>query len=365
LKKSILIIFISLFAIKNFAQRQYFASLQLHHGQIAKHTKKLYFSPPSNSQQIDALFLIENKDNETWRNNYGHPIFLIKANCLFSNEKKLGNIYSAGLGLQFNNWEYKNIFWKTQLSAGIAYASKHWQQYPYSDSLNNYLGSALNIAIGIHQTFDWQLANANKISFSAGLDHTSNAGIIKPNFGVNYLSLGIGYAAALKNKKAIEKNKSLSNIKNYWGAGIRIGTSRAENGKGNGPLLPIYVTSISANYTIQNKHKLYFGLDAEYNGKEDFFLHVSGNTTNSFGEAFFYSAFVGNEFLFGKFSLPLQLGVYLGSSSSLAVTNSKFGLLYYPQKAQNKYTKKTCFGFLVKVNAFTADYLEACAGYQF
>ncbi len=352
------------------AQQNYQWGLQLHAGKILKHTSKLFINPPSKSELIAITFSKQTSGNKLWQQNFGRP--KVGYQIVWqptNNAQLLGQLMAVAPTIQFGLGKKQSSTFI--ISTGAGFATKHWQRIPYTDSINNYLGSTINFFV--------QLGYAKKILESkkvlvqggAAFTHISNGGVRKPNFGINQASLFVSLQQASKQNIAVAENyKKVSTtkkvFKNKWGAACRIGGSFAEYGIADGPLLPIGVAAMQANYTIGKKHKLFAGLEAERNGKTDFFIKYTHQpSTNPWKDATYYSTIVGNEFLLGKASIYTQVGLFVNNPYlKSSVWYSKFGMLYYPfQKAEN-YGKGFCVGLLLKANGFTADYPEVGLGYS-
>jgi hypothetical protein len=350
------------------AQSSYQWGVQFHAGKILKHTPKLFTNPPIHSGLLTITFLKKTNGWKLWQQNFARPV--VGYQLVWqprSNTKVFGHWIAAAPSIQFGLGKKQNSHFLA--SVGFGYASKRWQRIPYEDSINNYLGTHINFFVQLgYQKKIWQ---NNKLACQAGVafNHISNGGIRKPNFGINQASLFVAFQQKkqeMANQQSTQKvDFAKKEFKNKWGAAVKIGASFAEYGPADGPLLPIGVLAVQANYTLQKKHKLMAGVEAEMNGKTDFFVRYSRQqSTSIWKDASYYSAFVGNEFLLGKLSIYTQAGMYL-NNPFLKSTDwySKFGLLYYPFQKAEQYGKGFYTGLLLKANGLTADYPELCVGY--
>jgi Lipid A 3-O-deacylase (PagL) len=281
--------------------------------------------------------------------------------------------------IAFDIIQQKKINIDVRFGGGLAYATKYWRRIPYTDSINNYLGSAINLYAAINFSGHYTINQYWQIDAGFGLNHVSNAGIRKPNFGINLLGATMGVSYTIRGtssntilaidtahlRTTLLKNVSISTHR--FGVDARLGASMAEYGIGDGPLLPIYTGALFGTYTYKEKHKFLLGFDYEFNGKTLTFIRTTRQaTTNEILDASYICAVVGNEFLFGNFSIPVQVGAYLNSAYLQSTkTYNKFGVFYYPYLHNHQYGRGMYVGTLLKTNNFNADFLELNIGYCF
>lgn len=338
-------------------------------GKIIKHTTKLYHNPSNFSSNFELSLTKKRNGNSIWENKYGQPTTGFTFTYINSNDKIIGYIYSFMPTIAFDILKHKKIFIESRIGSGAAFATKHWQKNPLSDTINNYLGSHFNLYASVSFLVKYQYSKDLQFKSGITLSHTSNAGIIKPNYGINLLGGYVGINYQIKNiaPLKIDSNQGAIIYHQKIGADIRVGGSMAEAGFGDGPLMPIYTFALLGNYTLNRKHKLLFGIDYEYSGKTELFIRNTRQISNSLiKDAGYLSAVFGNEFLFGNFTIPIQIGVYLNAPYLKSTTHyKKMGLFYYPRLHKNIYGKGIYCGTMLKVNSFNADYLELCIGKSF
>jgi hypothetical protein len=337
-------------------------------GQVIKHTPKLVYNPPPHSYIIQLSVLRKTGSSQAWMQNYKSPTIAYTLAYTNTLDTVLGKQVSFTTNI---NWAFVNKKrWQlfARFGTGMAYSTKYYKRTNFSDTLNNYLGSAINMAaylgIGSHVVFNKNWCADAGLSLS----HASNGAIHKPNYGINIASANatVYYTIPATNflyQPSKEKNITNTNTKNKFGFTARAAFTQVEYGNANSALMPVYTGAIMANYFIKNKYKLLLGLDYEYNFKTVAFIKQTNQTHTSFyKDAAYLCAIVGNEFLLGKFSLPVQLGVYLNNAYLQSASYyQKFGLLYYPFTKQYGHGWHT--GVLLKSNAFNASLVEFCIGY--
>jgi Lipid A 3-O-deacylase (PagL) len=338
-------------------------------GKIIKHTQKLSLDPPNFSNALEINITTKPRKNYLWRSNFGQPTTGYAFSFINSIDARIGQVYSVMPTIAFRIEHTKKMNCSIRIGSGLAYATRYWQRIPLADTINNYLGSRFNLYASIGVQAHYKIASNWQAVAAATLSHTSNAGIRKPNFGINLVGATIGLQYQLCDEKNLQKKLAspINFSKNKLGFNMRLGGSMAEAGLGDGPLMPIYTAAFFASYTYHQKHKLLLGIDYEYNGKTEFFIRTTRQAyTSMYKDAGYLAAVVGNEFLLGRFSIPVQIGYYLNAKYlKVANTYNKFGLLYYPTFKKNRYGNGLYVGTILKTNAFTADYLECCIGTNF
>jgi Lipid A 3-O-deacylase (PagL) len=379
MKQMAVLFFVLINNVAVFAQANHRIGIAYTAGRIIKHTKKLTYNPPNYADNIEINYTKKRTGNERWIKNYHQPTTGFTFSILDYKDKNLGKAFSIMPTIAFSLFQKKQFILDARLGGGVAYATKYWHRQPYADSINNYLGSAINLYASVNCIGHYTINHYWQAEAGIALNHISNAGIRKPNFGINLIGAYVGVCYAIGNaKNSMNRNmdtanKLLQNIRNVSlpsrkiGVDIRLGATMAEYGTGDGPLLPIYTGAIFGTYIYKQKHKFLFGIDYELNGKTLTFIRTTKQATNNeILDASYICAVVGNEFLFGNFSIPVQVGVYVNSAYLQSTkTYNKFGLFYYPYLHKKQYGRGMYLGTLLKTNAFNADFLEMNIGYSF
>jgi Lipid A 3-O-deacylase (PagL) len=356
------------FAKNLMAQDTY--GLAFTYGKILKHTSKLTYNPPAASYNAEVNYTHQTNGSKAWHHLYNKPIVGISVTLNNYCDSVIGSSITAMPHLQLKILGNKKIFGFVRLGTGPALATKHWQQIPITDTINNYLGTTINMYANILLGVQWQINKNWQCKFGYALSHVSNGAIRKPNLGINLFG---AYVAA--NYCVYNKNANTTKYQNYqkpkrtfkWGLDVRGALSAQEYGTGDGPLLPVYYAGMFITNTLWGKHKLLAGIDYEFNKKTAFFVrHTYQKSTNTYLESGSISAVIGNEFLLGHFSIPVQIGYYLNSPYLKSnAYYQRFGVFYYPYQSPNRFFKKMYIGTTLKSNAATADYIDGVLGFSF
>ncbi len=379
------IILIATLSIPMYAQSvsdSFYAGINYTPGKIIIHSPKLYLPAPPYSDVVTLTLQKKTGNNQLWKTNFNKPTINYSLSFLRSSDSRIGNTiaFTGNWGVrvaQYNKWELQFA-----TGTGVAYATKKWNNVPITDTINNFLGTHINMAayVGLHNYV--YINNYSHIQAAVSFSHASNGAVRKPNLGLNHLGLQVGYFYKIKNSTFLYypqqniayKNKEIDIMpkQKKLGIDVRISATATEYGNGNGAIVPVYVGAIMGTYTYKQKHKLLLGVDAEYNYKTILFIRNTRQVYSTFlQDATYYSLFVGNAFLLGRFSVPIQVGYYL-NSPYLKPNNyyQKFGLLYYLPKfkklnSNTNYGKGFYTGVLLKSNNFNADIVEFCLGKSF
>jgi hypothetical protein len=342
---------------------QHGIGLATSYGRVVKHTSKINYNPPPNSFNIEANYIYKTNGNKAWHTSFGNPqvglTFTYNNYC----DTHMGFTLTAMPHIQFALVRYKTTQAFVRLGTGPAYAS---QYYTRADTAANYLGSKVNmyaqVLLGINYLYkqQWQL------QLGYALSHVSNGAIIKPNYGINLFGgyAGINYFVSKPQANTIKHIKPQA--KGTWGIDARLAYSRVAYGVLDGPLLPVYYASILAGYTYRNKHKLLIGVDYEYNARTQFFINNTYQpVTNYITQAGYAALVLGNEFLLGQVSIPVQVGWYINNPYlKVKAFYQRFGVLWYPFKYNRGYGNGLYIGTTLKSNGTVADYIDVMMGYR-
>jgi hypothetical protein len=344
---------------------QTFVGLATTSGKIAKHTSKINYDPPPHSISFELQYMKQTQGTRYWQQAFGKPMVGLLGVANLYRDSIIGSTYVIAPCIQYDIVKYRQWKLTTRLAAGPAVATQFWQRTSIGDTFANYLGSRLNmfgqLAVAIQYS-----PNARTQLFAGGsLNHVSNGAIRKPNLGVNLVGVYAGVRYAIS--EAVPSSKSFVRRKSSWGIDLRAAISAAEYGYGNGPLLPFYYGAVLLSYKLRQKHKLYCGFDYEYSTKLNYFIQLyNQDITNLRWQSSFTSFVVGNEIMLGKFSIPMQIGVYLNNEAfRIKPFYQRFGVMYHPFAYKPKHLLHGLYsGLTLKSNGSVADYIDWQVAYH-
>lgn len=344
-------------------------------------------APKSNYSVLASLGIMwQFNGKDKWHQLYRYPkagfeLFFSD----FGNPSELG--YNVGFvpTLQINNKNPK-IKWIAKYGFGISYFNKPYN--PITNTKNYYIGT--NATYMVTLSFLRQ-KNVNKnLVFTYGLSaiHCSNGHTQLPNVGLNLFTAQAGLR--FTKQQTTFTHELVSQQKNKLSYAVKMGIGMHEFGTTEkavgGPKYPSYHLSLWVNKPFKNIHIVQAGFTlAYYSSFYDYITLQHVYTNNQKIKACTGVAFVGHEFVFGKFSLCTQLGIYFynpffieqkkiegtwhATSQKLeAINTNRLGLMYYPFKKHNTLNNlknQLHFGAFIKANLAQADLFEYSVGYVF
>jgi hypothetical protein len=369
-KRYSLLVFFCFLSFFLAAQKGLSIESTFHFGAVTKHSPELTFAVKGPTIGADINFKFQTfgkKDWQQWRN---FPHFGISAAWFrFGNNSILGNAFTICPNITTTIFKGKKWKGHFQVGTGIAYLTKKYN--PVSNPENNAIGSSITASM-LMKFYVARQINSN-LKFHAGLslNHFSNGGSRLPNYGLNVpaLMLSLNYSPEplqksdftfhQKNKKAIRR----------FGLEVHSGAGLVQRFSIGGPRYPIYFVALGANYYLNQVNRIIAGFEYEQNKAIfEFVLHTNHSETESDAKkkASRLTFFVGDEFLFGNWSMTLSVGVYLGDFSFLrsGAFSNKFSTRYYfPSKGI--LNRKIFLSFSLKTHLTVAEYFGLGGGVNF
>ena len=257
--------------------------------------------------------------------------------------------------------------WTFRAAFGLSYISRLYQRAPYWDTINNAIGSPFNNYSFFSTDVRYRINEHWDIQAGFNFSHISNASLRLPNKGINMYGthVGVRYFPATSRPALI--SDELSPLKNRWLVQARLGISAIETRAIDGPLYPVYLASIYASKRYLSKNKAFAGIDYSYHSSIYAFLK---NNEILPGEEKAHSwksaVFIGNEFLYGRVGIHLQLGVYIRQAElKLDPYYQKLGMNVYAIQREQGILKELFFSCLLKTHKAQAELVEMGIGAGF
>lgn len=365
-----MIVVFYLFILSSFAQKGLTIEPTLHLGAVTKHTPKLTFDVKGASVGADVNFKFQTFGKKEWHEWRNFPLLGVTAFWMrFGNEAVLGQTFAVAPNITIPLFEKKK--WKGfyQIGSGIAYMTR---KYEVVDNPKNNAIGANRVSTILMKFYLARQLNSNwKFHTGISLNHFSNGGSRLPNFGINVpaLMMSVSYTPEpLEQKDFIFHEKSRVRNRKF-GVDAHAGFGLVQRFAIGGPRYPVYVFSLGGNYYLNRVNRLVAGFEYEQNKAiYNFALHTSNSPTreDAWKKASRLTFFLGDEFLFGSWSITLQLGVYLGKFSFLksGATYTKFSTRYYfPIKGFLK--NKIFLNVSLKTHLTVAEYISVGGGMNF
>lgn len=352
------------------AQKGFSIEPSFHFGVVTKHTPELKFDVKGPTYGLDVNLKFQTFGKKEWHQWRKFPRFGVTVMWLrFGNNEVLGSAFSLTPNINiplFNKKKWEAFY---QIGTGVAYMTKPFDVL--DNPKNNAIGShgVTTIFMKFHA---FRQFNSNwKFHTGLSLNHFSNGSARLPNFGLNIpaLIVGVNYSPQPLQKEDYifhEKNRSRTR---KFGMDFQTGYGLIQRFAVGGPRYPIYVFGVSGKYYLNQVNRLVAGFEYEQNKAiYHFALHTYHALTRSDAKrkASRLTCFVGDEFLFGSWSLTLQFGVYLGKFSFLksGTTYTKFSTRFYlPNKGFLKH--KFFLNLSLKTHLTVAEYISLGGGVNF
>ncbi|HOZ50517.1 MAG TPA: acyloxyacyl hydrolase [Chitinophagaceae bacterium] len=333
-------------------------------GKILIHTNKIHLNPPPYSSAFEISYNKQTLGNKDWHHRFGFPEVALNSIFSMNGSKELGNAIAFYPSIKFRILRLNKIEWYYKFGGGIGLASKHWNRTPYSDSMNNIIGSQVNnftmFQTGIRYSIN------PKWTAQAGLHfyHLSNAAARSPNYGINTLGVNVGLNYHPKNEVTHFEKQQLKKRKNPLNFNLASSIAFAEDKTPDGPLYPIFTGTASFIKMYKNKNRIMIGSDAIYNTRFRALIRNTFQTNNNeFISTWQYTAFLGHEFLFGRVGFPLIAGAYLNRPLEGKKIYQKLGMNYHFHHPKEGTFKDVYLSLMLKTHLVQAQYAELGLGF--
>jgi hypothetical protein len=334
------------------------------HAQVFKHTAAFKAPLPSASQLIELHAFHKTRGEKPWHALRHFP--QIGIGFTYTNyglDSVYGRGYSIYPTIQYQLTQKKAWSWTYRMGLGAGYLSKKFERYNTWDTLNNMIGSGLNIYFMAATDLRYTINSHWDIQAGLQFAHFSNAATLKPNLGINSYGfhLGVRFFPFAEDKRVVIGKDAVPQLldnKKVWN--LRLAYAINQSGSGDGPLYGVYHASFMRSKYYRHKNKVFGGIDITYHKRIYAFLrnneiYPGAEKVHSYNS----SIFVGNTFLFGKIGFQLQTGVYIKNAYLHDEPwYQKFGFEYYIMQHPKGFLKELAVSGLVKTHINKAELLE-------
>ncbi len=369
-----------MFSFTGFGQSGFFAnnSLQvnLHTGKIIKNYP--VFPKSGMSSLVELRW--QHRTQKQWALYYDYPSVGVAAFFgSFGNPDELGNLLGFMPQMSFTVREKHRKPIHLTLGWGYSYWTQKYNAVTNSDNMA--IGSSITNMATFSATVPFRLSENIRMNAGISTIHCSNGHYRMPNNGINILSLVVGFR--LGNDTVLYKPDIEKMPAKKWQIIAQAGVGLHDFGDGSkpigGPLYPVYGFTGGVAKQINYSGKFHTGIYINcYTDYYDYMaekqIFKDKQTTYSVTAA----AYLGYEFILGKFSMMVQSGWYVwnpfykyynkrqtGFKSFLKkYINNKMGFQFYPF-AKNGNLKGLYLGTYIRANFGEADFSEYAMGFVF
>jgi len=286
-----------------------------------------------------------------WEKFYRLPNVGVTAQYFNFNNSKIGNAFGIAPYISFNLIKKQKISFQYRVATGLGFVSN---KFNLENNRKNLVIST-NFNSYVDMLFQLHVKVAKRIELQTGLalSHFSNAAFKIPNAGINIISASAGFSFDL-GRLVVINNYSFPIVEKkwrylVWTGGFLKETNPVESKK-------FYAQTLSFNALKRISHKSSLG------GGMDLMLDNSIPQRNKFNlqapSSPFRAGFnVAYSLHFGKFSIPIQQGIYFIDSFR------GDGLFYTRVGWRYHVNKKLIVNMTLKTHFASADYLELGFGY--
>ena len=375
-------IFFWIFSLTGFGQSGFFDNNSLqanfHGGKIVKN----YPVFPESGMSSFMEFRWQHQSQKQWALYYGFPNVGVAAFFgSFGNPEELGNVFGIMPQMTFTVRRNHQTPIHLILGWGYSYWTKRYDAVTNPDNMA--IGANITNMASFSATMPFRLSKNIQMNIGVSTIHCSNGHYRMPNNGINIPSLVLGFRFGndtIFYKSVIEKM-----FAKKWQILIQAGMGLHDFGDGSkpigGPLYPVYTFVSGMTKQINYSGKFHTGIYINYyTGFYDYVVEkqLFGGRQTTY--AVTASAYLGYEFILGKFSMAVESGWYIWNpfykyyKNSLGQNdfktflkeyiNNKMGFRFYPF-AENGNLKGLFFGSYIRANFGQADFSEYAMGFVF
>jgi len=242
-----------------------------------------------------------------------------------------------------------------RLGTGLAYFTESYDLQ--TNRKNTFIGSPLNATLQMRVEYDVAVSQHLGVLLALGLNHYSNGGSAKPNFGINLptLLLGLNY----HQRRPAPVAPSVAAVPTDTGQKFAyLSTSLGSKQRTGGDPTNYLVNSVTlaVGQRVSRKSNLLVGVEGFYDRSLLAVLRDTARRQDHLPDVKKASAFVGHELLFGRLAFVAHLGVYFYNPY-------KSNPIYYERLGLKYQFTNLLFGAIdLKAHRATADVIEFKVG---
>lgn len=161
-----------------------------------------------------------------------------------------------------------------QLGTGFGAYTKPWQFT--HDSNNKYISTCLNCVIDFGFVYSKRISDNNEMVIGAKFIHNSNGWIAKPNMGLNYVQVEVGYRIKDKKGRKLHFDEKYNSRTCHFVV-LSAGICVPETGSAtNRDVRPAYCIQTGYKYAVQDRRSIGLSLDIGYNFSDNFSYRQEG-----------------------------------------------------------------------------------------
>lgn len=334
-------------------------------GKLIRHTQKMKGPIPDLSTAFEVNFVQQTDGRKVWQQRRHYPVWGFGFTYTnYGIDSIYGQCIAMYPNLQFPVIRTRNFEWTIRAGFGIGYVTRRYERFPDYDTLNTAIGSHVNNFTLFSTDFRYHANEHLDVQAGFNFSHVSNAALKQPNLGLNMYGAHIGIRYFPVTSRPERITRKLDPLKNRWLVQARGSMAFTGSGTVNGPMYPIYIGAVFASRRWRSNNKMYAGIDYSYHSNIEAFLrnneiYPGEEKANSWKSA----VFVGNEFLFGRVGIVLQVGYYIKEAGlRLDPYYQKLGGNFYILQQESGVFKEIFLSALLKTHKTQAELAEVGVG---
>jgi hypothetical protein len=335
-------------------------------GRIIPHNSKFKAPVRDFTHNLEVSFYKQTLGEKAWQRQYHYPE--LGGSFAFSyngDQKVFGNAYFLMAVAKFWIVRSRYVDFYVRAGTGLAFTPTHFNIVTNKE--NNAIGSLVNSVDQLRLGVDFKMDDHVQISWAGSFTHYSNAGIQKPNLGVNIPALSVSVRYFFKTSNDLKYNRNrVPKPEKKNEVMVKFGLAVSEGNTYNGPKYPTYIATVNyARYTsIANKVLAGASFEFSQGAYDGLVYYEDKRKFSNTVMAMNASVFAGDEVLLGKVGLFFVAGVYVFNPRKETPAYVKLGFNYYFAHTKNDRTK-FFIGSNLKTHFLVAQFYEAALGVAF
>ena len=328
------------------------------YGFIIPHSEELKEISASNPWGLAADISKLNYSDKSWRNcNCYSKLGLSFAYYNYQNPDQLGSSYNLILFVEPYLGFRRKVHISLRAGMGATYLDKVYDEVTNPENL--FYSSPLSFILLVQLKLYYKINKNNSFYLSGNYNHISNGAISKPNKGMNFPTIGLGYEHTIRPVPLIKKNleddfdprKIGKYMRIFWN--VRTVPETPEYKEQHDIMIGMEAGILKRLSRING---LLTGMEFSYDG----LYNEEINRQNLDSSPYIFSLHFGHYFIFGKFSFTQQMAWYV--YKSYPFNEQEFFQRYAIYWQFNKWIN--C-GFSLKSHGHVAEYMDVRMGVSF
>ena len=337
---------------------QWFLGSNYHTGFLINHHNQMKILNEQPPYFIELFVACPTDGSKPWQSFYRHPLYGVSCTMLhLGSPSYLGRAYSICPFLLFSLTDAnRTVHLNLQTGTGIAYLEKPFDRF--DNYKNAAISSHLNVLVNFRTEIKVRVAASLNVSGGLSFSHISNGAFMKPNLGLNYVTVFAGASYVFGRERSpepVEQTACESDRRWHY---------------------TVYLSGGVKTYSaLEGKQYVVSGLSVEASRTHLAFTRLNG-VLELFYDTSDYACLVGDEvktsriqtvkpalaggysFLFGQLAATVQAGGYLYAKVH------EYGFFYQRLALTYMFSSRLDVRFGLKTHWGNADYLEFALGYR-